>query len=314
MYEITAVICTYKRYEVLDKAIFSLRQQSLSPNRYRIMVIDNSPDTDYSQKIKQQYEEPPFLEYIIETTPGLSNARNVAAKMCGSEFIAYMDDDAIADPYWLENIITGFRLFGANAAVLGGLVNPIWEVKRPQWLDDSLLGYVSVVDWGGETRIAKDEEWFAGTNIAFRTKEIIKNGGFETSLGRNGSGSILLSNEELRLLDILRTQGKLAIYEPKAIVSHLVEQKRLTQSWFRKRVVWQAISNYIFDSDSRIKDAKFNWNHLIQNYFCSLPPRERTIRGLFYDSDNPKIFREQLWTIMDITTLLLEGFEAIDGE
>ena len=68
---------------------------------------------------------------------------------------------------------------------------------------------MSAVNWGGETRIANDGEWFAGTNIAFRTQEILDCGGFEISLGRNGGGSVLLSNEELKLLDQLKAKGKL---------------------------------------------------------------------------------------------------------
>jgi glucosyl-dolichyl phosphate glucuronosyltransferase len=311
MIRITAVICTYNRYDVLPKAIKSLKNQTLDRDLYRILVVDNSPDFEYATCVQTTYQFPPFIEYLIEETPGLSNARNVAAKRCGTEFIAYMDDDAIATPGWLENILAGFVRFGQEAAVLGGKVEPIWEDERPDWLDDSLLGFVSAVNWGGETRIANEGEWFAGTNIAFRTQEILDCGGFEVSLGRNGGGSVLLSNEELKLLDQLKAKGKLAIYVPEAEVSHLVEQRRVTCPWFRQRVAWQAISDYMMAPEIELEKARSQWD-LVQNYFCQLPPRERTIRGLFYDTNNPQQFRDQLRAIPIFTTMLLSGFDGIE--
>ncbi|MGK7914526.1 MAG: glycosyltransferase family 2 protein [Prochloraceae cyanobacterium] len=257
---ITATICTYNRYDVLPKAIASLQQQSLAKDKYRVIVVDNSPDYDYAETIKQKYHDPPFLEYVIEKIPGLSNARNVAAKMCGTEFISYMDDDAIASEKWLENILAGFEQFGPNAAVLGGRVDPLWESERPSWLNDDLLCYVSAINWGGKNRIAKDHEWFAGTNISFRTKASLANGGFDVDLGRNGGGSVLLSNEETHLLEKIREQGNLAIYSPEASVHHLVENRRLTHSWFRQRIVWQAVSDYMMDSKAAVSNAQSGWD------------------------------------------------------
>ncbi len=311
MVSISAVICTYNRYDVLPKAIESLKKQTLSREQYRVIIVDNSPNFDYAEQIKKQYHDPPYLEYVIERIPGLSNARNVAAKMCGTEFIAYMDDDAIASRGWLEEIVAAFEQFGTQAAALGGRVDPLWEVERPSWLADSLLCYVSAINWGGETRVARKEEWFAGTNIAFRTKDVLENGCFDVSLGRNGGGSVLLSNEEVHLLDQIQAQGKLAIYAPKAVVAHLVEKKRLSQAWFRQRVAWQAVSDYMMDSKEALTNAKNGWNFVFE-YFFGLPPRERTVRGLFYDTENAQQFQEQLWALSTFTTMLLAGFDGVE--
>lgn len=308
---ITAAICTYNRYDVLSKAIKSLEEQSLTKDKYKIIVVDNSPDYEYAETIKQQYHNPPFLEYIIEKTPGLSNARNVAAKMCGTEFISYIDDDAIASSQWLESILSGFEQFGENAAVLGGRVDPLWESERPNWLNDDLLCYVSAINWGGTNRVAKDHEWFAGTNISFRTQAILDNDGFNVDLGRNGNASVLLSNEETQLLEKIRGQGKLAIYIPQASVSHLVENRRLTHAWFRQRIVWQAVSDYMMDSQTAINNAKSGWNFVFE-YLFNLPPRERTVRGLFYDTEDRQQFQEQLWALSTVTTMMLTGFNGVD--
>lgn len=311
MHRISVTICTYNRYDCLAKAIESVQNQTFSQEKYKILIIDNSPDYEYAQKIQEKYHNPPFLIYHIERIPGLSNARNVAAKLCETEFITYIDDDAIASPEWLEKIVEGFDSFGTDAAVLGGRVDPIWEIERPAWLDDTLVSYVSVVNWGGEIRVAKPDEWFAGANISFRTQDVLENGGFDVSLGRTGGGTSLMSNEEIQLLNKIKSKGKLTIYAPEAKVDHLVEKKRLNKAWFRKRVAWQAVSDYQMNPEKTIQDAQSGWNFLLE-YFFGLPPKERTIRGLFYDTDDPKQFREQLWALSTFTAMLLSGFDSLE--
>ena len=245
---ISVCICTYNRYDLLPKAIDSALSQSLSSADYRIVVIDNSPDHEAAQEFGRQYSDEPLITYHVELTPGLSNARNVGAQMCGTDFISFMDDDAIADPHWLKKILEAFDAFGERVAVVGGKVDPIWEEPRPQWLEDSLLGYVSVVNWGGEVREAAETEWFAGTNITFRTSAVLEHGLFDVKLGRVGGGANLLSNEEVELVRRIREAGGLAIYQPEAMVRHLVERRRLTQHWFRKRVAWQAVSDFLIQT------------------------------------------------------------------
>ena len=110
-----------------------------------------------------------------------------------------------------------------------------------------MLGSLSIIDYGDETRPAGPDEWFAGTNISFRTDAIISNRGFATNLGRVGSGTSLLSNEEVQLVELIRAMGDGLIYAPLTSVQHLVDPKRLTRAWFRKRFAWQAVSDFTMD-------------------------------------------------------------------
>jgi glycosyltransferase involved in cell wall biosynthesis len=165
---ITATICTYDRYDLLAKAVASLTRQNLAAADYEILVVDNSPSATKSKQISKSYLGIPNLRWIVEKTSGLSNARNAATGEARAPIIAFIDDDAIANRTWLEGLLSAFSEFGKKANVVGGRVDPIWGVARPAWLPDSLLGYVSVVNWGGSARFAAATEWVAGTNIAFR--------------------------------------------------------------------------------------------------------------------------------------------------
>ncbi len=306
---IVLCICTYDRYDLLPKAIESATRQTLPPESYRVLVIDNSPNFERAAAFGKRFRSVANLEYVIESAPGLSNARNVAARRCAAPIIAFMDDDAIASPEWAEEILRAFEQFGPKAQIVGGRVDPIWSRPRPPWLHDSMLGSLSIIDWGGEARVASAAEWLAGTNIAFRVSTILDNGGFSTSLGRIGSGSSLLSNEEVHLLARISARGGQAIYAPKARVDHLVEHKRLTRAWFRKRASWQAMSDFMMEPDAASARAKDGWPDIVK-YFNALPATERTVRGLIFDTDDPDLFHWQTGTIYTFTSMLLNGFEG----
>ena len=307
---ITAAICTYDRYDLLPKAIDSLTRQSLGSDQYRILVIDNSPNHERAQAFGKRFEAVPNLTYVVENTPGLSNARNVAAKLCATPYIAFMDDDAIANSGWLEEIVRAFERFGSNTAIVGGRVFPIWVAPRPPWLHNTMLGSLSIIDYGDETRPAEPDEWFAGTNISFRTDAIVSNHGFATNLGRIGSGTSLLSNEEVKLVELIRTTGDRLIYAPLASVQHLVDPKRLTRAWFRKRFAWQAVSDFTMDPTRFANAAQGYWKGVL-DYFNSLPPHLRTIRGLFHDTDDPEVFHWQCGAVYMITSMMLAGCEDV---
>jgi GT2 family glycosyltransferase len=310
---ITISICTYDRYDVLQKAIDSAAQQSIDAAQYRILVVDNSPDHKRSRVIGKRFSAIPNLTYLVEEIPGLSNARNVSATVCGTEFVAFMDDDAIASPTWLEEILKAFDSFGSDSAVVGGRVDPIWGAARPPWLQDDMLGHLSVVNWGGNTRIAEKNEWFAGTNITFRTQNILSHGGFATNLGRIGSGHSLMSNEEFHLVEQIRAAGGKLVYAPQAYVNHLVDSRRLTRGWFRKRAAWQAVSDFMTDPKRNSGDVSVHWRETVK-YFNSLPPHERTIRGFIWDTDDPDVFRWQTSAIYMMTIMSLAGFEGMSDE
>lgn len=309
---ITACICTYNRYDLLPKAVDSLLNQSIDRALYKVMVIDNSPRNDEGIKLASYYEtKSDNIEYRFEKTPGLSNARNVAANNCGTEFIAYMDDDAVAEPNWLKGILDAFDFYKGKAAVVGGKVDPIWASTRPHWLDHSLLGYVSVVNWGGELRQAQESEWFAGTNIAFNTNVLIEQGLFDTKLGRSGGGFNLLSNEETELVKRIKNTSSICVYQPGAVVQHLVDERRLSQEWYRKRVAWQAASDFLMNPEKSILDTKNGWGYVMQ-FFFSLPPKVRNIRGLYTECETSEKFKHQLASIYHITIAMLNGFDGVD--
>ena len=308
---ITAAICTYERYDLLPGAIESALSQDLPPGSFEVIVIDNSPDAERSAREAAAFASRPHLTWRHEARPGLSNARNVAARMARAPLIAFLDDDARADPVWLDNIAGCFDQFGEAVQVVGGRIRPWWGAPRPAWLPDEMLGAITVVDLGPRRRLLGEGEWVAGANIAFRIDALRAAGWFDTSLGRTGSGASLLSAEETALTDRIKALGGLVAYDPLAAVDHWVDPDRLTQRWFRRRAAWQAVSDYLREPKAMMQRRDEAWA-ATKDFLLSRNPADRTLRGLALHQDEAGDFRWQNSAVYNAVTALLAGLDEQD--
>src|SRR5271157_5298283 len=98
--ELSAVICTYNRYDLLPEAIESLVKQDAPAGLFEIIVVDNSPDQANAARFGERYADLSNFTYLVEPKPGLSNARNKASAAALGRIVAFIDDDARACASW----------------------------------------------------------------------------------------------------------------------------------------------------------------------------------------------------------------------
>lgn len=252
-HSLSVVVCTYDRYNLLDGAIESLLRQTLA--NFEIIVVDNSPDHERAKKHGEKYAGTKGVTYIVEPKPGLSRARNIGVARSQGSVVAFLDDDAVASPDWASEIIKTFDAFPGNVGAVGGPAAPRWTAPRPEWLTPKLMSYLSIVDWGDETRELQPGEWLAGCNIAFKRTLLEKVGGFSETLGRSGAAA-LLSNEETQVVELIKGAGGLVVYNPLARVEHTIDVGRLDELWFYRRAAWQAVSDFLSDAENARKHAR----------------------------------------------------------
>jgi GT2 family glycosyltransferase len=306
--QITAVICTYRGGELLQQALESLCNQSLEAERYHIVVVENGPKrTTSTDGVSLRF---PNVRWLQAPPLGLSNARNMAISVCTTPLIAFLDDDAVASKDWLAGFVAAFQDLGERIFAVGGRVDPFWLAPRPPWLPDELLGHLSLLNWGGERRLLQAREWIAGTNMAFRVAQLNCIGGFSTKFGRCGGEQILLSNEENDVVSRLKEQGGEVAYVPEAVVEHLVPPERLTQSWMRRRVVWQAISDYLQRPEEMFAKARGYWR-AVERFNTALSPEYQTLNVLFIEQSDPDVFRRQMSALYSFSAALLSGFHGV---
>jgi glucosyl-dolichyl phosphate glucuronosyltransferase len=302
---ITAVICTYDRYDILPEAIRALAKQSMPASDYEILVIDNSPSAKRSAAEAKKIGKIRNLTWVHETKAGLSNARNVALARAQGEVIGFLDDDALAAPSWCEDICAAFDDLGEDTAVIGGRVTPLFRSERPAWLSDKLLAHLSMVDLGEDRRLLKPGEWVVGANIAYRTDLLRAVGGFSTNLGRIGNAG-LLSAEETEVAAKLKAQGYAIGYDPGARAEHLVDASRTSQAWFARRLAWQAVSAVLAGDAGSAQDMD-EASDQIRKYFAALHPADRHAGTLLVDQAEAGDLDWQLGTIYNLVVLLLSG-------
>lgn len=240
---LTIIICTNNRYDLLEKALASaLAQEDAADD---IIVVDNSPNKAEGKAFAQRFSDSPKVRFAFEEIQSLSHARNVGTSLAQTDIVAFIDDDAIAEPGWAKALRETFDTVGSDAGCVGGIVKPIWPSAPPAWVTPTLAAYLSIVDWGDRQKELSPTEWLAGCNIAFRRQALLAIGGFRTDIGRTGNPVSLLSNEETSACRTLEQAGYRIFYSPQAVVSHHIDKKRLNASWLSRRIVWQAISDAI---------------------------------------------------------------------
>lgn len=178
------IICAYTdlRWQELLEAAASVRRQS-TPARQIIVVVDNNPAL-----FERAQAHLPFATVVENNqAPGLSGARNTGIALAETAVVAFMDEDAIADPDWLATLLEGYK--DDQVAGVGGAVLPLWDGGRPGWFPaeyDWVVGctYAGANDKPGPVRN------FIGCNMSFRRSalEAVAQGAgpFTANLGRTG--------------------------------------------------------------------------------------------------------------------------------
>ena len=221
---ISIAICTRNRSGDLAGALRSLVDQVHAP--HEILVIDNGCQSLVRDLVAEIL---PNARYVPERNPGLSASRNRALTEASGDAIAFMDDDAEADPYWVKSIAQCLASFPKAAGVVG-LTVPLELETASQQLFEANCGYAR----GFERRvfpryqlyryglklplIAVAAEIGTGCNMAFRCEHLKKFYGFDEFLGpgplQTGGG------DDIDIFYRLMRAGYDIIYEPGAIVRH----------------------------------------------------------------------------------------------
>jgi len=301
---ISAIIITHNRVEYLIKAIQSLLDQNLGKDQFEIIVVDNC-STDHTMETVEQFSADNTVRYVYEPDLGSSTSRNTGLQHARGSYVAFLDDDVITCPDWLEKILHVFETVQPRPGCVGGRVVPIWESERPVWLSDTLLLSLALIDWSESPHVIEDlkEEHLVSANIAFPTEIVKETGGFNTKLGRFGKD--LLSNEDTFLQREIMRRGYSCYYHPDIVVRHHIFPSRLSQSFFMRRYYWQGISDSVMElmehDTSRLDRYSTALSKLKYLFYSGKAGR------LLRQTDDPDEFTQRCWaftTLGEIAGLL----------
>src|SRR4051794_3095632 len=127
--KVTVCIPTIRPDTVAD-AIRSIRAQTHTD--WELVVVGQGDEHILRAVVENAADGDPRLFYVHLTRKGLSIARNSALSRATGDVIAFTDDDCIAPPDWLAEVVAAFGRYPDIGLVFGSLVKPPTEPTRFQ--------------------------------------------------------------------------------------------------------------------------------------------------------------------------------------
>jgi O-antigen biosynthesis protein len=269
---ITVAVCTRDRAHSLGATLDSLQCQTY--RNFEILVIDNAPSSDTTEQlVRASY---PDARYVREERLGLDWARNRGIAEARGEFIAYIDDDAIADPGWLSALIAAFD--SPEVMCVTGLVVPARLATSAQELFERFGFSMSFERQHFNLRMEAPRPGFpfkgfsgTGCNSAFRRSVFDQIGRFDICLD---VGTPVPGGGDLDIFARVIRAGYTLVYDPAPVIfhDHIADMARLIDKMGQYHK-----ANVAYLTKHILSDRAYA--PMILNYICRTYART-TIRGL----------------------------------
>jgi len=233
---ISVVICAYTmdRWDSLVAAVQSSLTQTLSPEEV-VVVIDHNDELHRRATL----ELTGVRVVANRSTDGLSGARNTGVAMSSGDVIAFLDDDAYAEPEWLNQLMVAM----ADPLVVGvgGWVLPHWESTPANWFPETFY-WILGCSYAGLPATNAPIRNPIGANMAMRRRVFSSVGGFTNGIGRIGLVPLGCEETELCIRYTTRFPEERFVLARDAIVHHRVPAARLTWHYFWTRCWAEGLS------------------------------------------------------------------------
>ena len=221
--DISIIVCTYNRADMLRGALASLYDLATDGEfSYEIVVIDNaSTDATPASIATAAAESDAPLRGVHEPQKGVVAARNRGVREARGRWIAFFDDDQIADPRWLAELYRGAK--AKDCRVVGGAV----RLLMPADVERALHPTVRMLL--GESYPASEPRIYGGRltpgcgNLMIERSVFDEVGTFHTAIDGRG--------EDTDLFERIERAGIESWYFPGAIILHLTPADRLTEAY-----------------------------------------------------------------------------------
>lgn len=224
---VAVCVATYRRPELLAGLLASLGRLELRrhPAQVRVIVADNDAAGSARAVVDAARAGFPFeLEYAVEPERNISLARNRAVAMAlawGAAWVAFVDDDEVVRPEWLDELLAVQARSGADA--VAGAVVPRFPADAPAWAEQSGV-YARLHRRSGEP-VA-----FLATHNALVSARLLRRDGgpFDPAFGISGGG------DSLFFLRCAR-EGARMVGAAAAVAEEAVPPERLRTGWVLRR-------------------------------------------------------------------------------
>lgn len=230
---ISIIIPTYNRCNHVIKTLKSFQNQNYPKDKYEIILVDNN-STDDTNTIVRDYiqNQTSTIRYYLEPRTGNHYARNKAAAVANGEILYFCDDDVIADPLLLREIVTPFYM-DETVGTATGRVLPKWETPPPKWIVEYCNNkFLSLLDPPEIFLISNSVNLFFSCHQAVRKDVFLKAGGFNPE----SFATHYLGDGETGLNIKIKNLGYRFAFVGSSITYHVIPPKRYTQTYLNNRL------------------------------------------------------------------------------
>ncbi len=256
---LSVLICTYNRHELLEKCLNALVRGTVEKPDEVIIVNGGSDLAD--QVVRNYSAESKFDIKLIKTeNKNLASSRNVGIPHCKGEIIAFTDDDGEVFPDWVSRLKRAHVEHPEAGAVGGAVIGT----------QNTLLGRVADATTFPFWRTAQYVRTLPGVNISFKKAAIEQIGFQDESLFRG---------EDVDYNWRIIRQGYKIYYDPEIKVYHhhratvrgLINQHYMYgRAYFLVREKWEDLYCIYPHRIRKAKDILKILNFIFRPFYDSL--------------------------------------------
>ena len=223
--EIVLAIPTYRRLPAIEAAVracmpqvASLEADTAGRARASLLVVDNDPDASARDLIASL-----GVRYVHEPRPGIAAVRNRAIAEAGrAHAIVFIDDDEVAEPRWLKELVEQYLRTGADA--VAGKVLTVIPPDAEEWIQVS-DAFVRPIRADGQTLPEAASNNLLLDLATLRRLDL----SFDEEFGLTGGSDSMITR-------LLTRRGGVIRWAEHAVVVEQEDPQRFTRDWVLMRI------------------------------------------------------------------------------
>ncbi|MBI3984761.1 MAG: glycosyltransferase [Candidatus Levybacteria bacterium] len=146
--KISIVIATYNRPDKIINCITALNTLLIPDDQVELIVVNDGSTAEYDEASIINSSKFP-VKYVAKEHSGICGTKNEGIHQSQGDYVAFLDDDMVTSPFWLINLVAGFK----NERIAGvGSTNLTYPDNNPisEYADYRELARRAFKDESGE--------------------------------------------------------------------------------------------------------------------------------------------------------------------
>lgn len=228
---LSVIICTYNNAGLLERTLGTLEAQEACAGGWSVLIVNNN-STDATVDVIEAFRQRgriPGLRRVDEHRQGLAYARRRAVAESRAPWLAFVDDDCLLDPDWVDQALR-FIQQQPEAGGFGGRVIVQWEIAPPPIIERFATSYAAQ-DHGDQILPVLEgtpAHHLVGAGLILNRRALEACGWLESMALTGRRGTSLAAGEDTEIVFRIRNAGYTLWYSPALRMRHFISRRRMT--------------------------------------------------------------------------------------